>query len=100
MRCSTLLRGVDTTPLSQTHIDGELEEELRRLAGQVLVSALAAPVGQHAEEITKDGKGKIGQLTALLGLPKTPDLYRTCEGRGKRCHTINLQMLIILLSLL
>jgi translation initiation factor 3 subunit A len=55
-----------------TNIGGKSEEELGRLAGQVLVSALAVPVGQHAEEIAEDGKGKNGRLTALLGLPKTP----------------------------
>jgi hypothetical protein len=98
MRCFTLLRWAETMPLSQIHIDGKSEEELGRLSGQVLMSALAAPVGQHAEEIAEDGKGKNGRLTALLGLPKTPNSYRTCEGRGKRYHTINLQMLIILLS--
>src|ERR1700685_637615 len=47
----------------------QLREELARLAGQVLVSALAAPVGQHTEE-TAEGKGKNARLTALLGLSK------------------------------
>jgi len=55
-----------------TNIGGKSEEELGRLAGQVLVSALAVPVGQHAEEIAEDGKGKNARLTALLGLSKTP----------------------------
>jgi len=55
-----------------TNIGGKSEEELGRLAGQVLVSALAVPVGQHAEETAEEGKGKNGRLTALLGLSKTP----------------------------
>ena len=52
-----------------TNIGGNSEEELARLAGQVLVSALAAPVGQHTEE-TAEGKGKNARLTALIGLSK------------------------------
>ena len=55
-----------------TNIGGKSEEELGRLAGQVLVSALAVPVGQHAEETAEEGKGKNARLTSLLGLSKTP----------------------------
>ena len=55
-----------------TNIGGKSEEELGRLAGQVLVSALAVPVGQHAEETAEEGKGKNARLSALLGLSKTP----------------------------
>jgi translation initiation factor 3 subunit A len=55
-----------------TNIGGKSEEELGRLAGQVLVSALAVPVGQHAEETAEEGKGKNARLTALLGLSKMP----------------------------
>jgi translation initiation factor 3 subunit A len=54
------------------NIGGKSEEELGRLAGQVLVSALAVPVGQHVEDIAEEGKGKNSRLTALLGLSKTP----------------------------
>ncbi|KAK2465019.1 hypothetical protein APHAL10511_003095 [Amanita phalloides] len=50
---------------------GRSEEELSRLASQVLVSALAVPVGLQLEE--QDGlKGRNARLTALLGLPKMP----------------------------
>lgn len=55
-----------------TNIGGKSEEDLGRLAGQVLVSALAVPVGQHAEETAEEGKGKNARLSALLGLSKTP----------------------------
>lgn len=55
-----------------TNIGGKSDEELGRLAGQVLVSALAVPVGQHAEEHAEEGKGKNARLTALLGLSKMP----------------------------
>jgi hypothetical protein len=51
---------------------GKSEEELRRLAGQVLVSALAVPVNQKGEEAVEEVKGKTGRLTSLLGLSKTP----------------------------
>ena len=54
------------------NIGGKSDDELGRLAGQVLVSALAVPVGQHAEEHAEEGKGKNARLTALLGLPKMP----------------------------
>ncbi|KIJ67327.1 hypothetical protein HYDPIDRAFT_173905 [Hydnomerulius pinastri MD-312] len=53
-----------------TSIGGKSEEELSRLAGQVLVSALAVPVGLHGDE--DEGKGKSGRLAALLGLTKAP----------------------------
>lgn len=56
-----------------TSIGGKSDEELGRLAGQVLISALAVPVGTQAEEsAAEEGKGKNGRLTALLGLSKTP----------------------------
>ncbi|KII90374.1 hypothetical protein PLICRDRAFT_136599 [Plicaturopsis crispa FD-325 SS-3] len=55
-----------------SNIGGKSEEEMGRLAGQVLVSALAVPVGQQAEEGAEEGKGKNGRLTSLLGLSKTP----------------------------
>ncbi|KAF8346435.1 translation initiation factor eIF3a [Amanita rubescens] len=52
-------------------IGGKSEEELSRLAGQVLVSALAVPVGLQLED--QDGlKGRNARLTALLGLSKMP----------------------------
>lgn len=55
-----------------TTIGGKSEEELSRLAGQVLVSALAVPVNQKAEESVEEVKGKTGRLTSLLSLSKTP----------------------------
>ncbi len=55
-----------------TTIGGKSEEELSRLAGQVLVSALAVPVNQKAEESVEEVKGRTGRLTSLLGLSKTP----------------------------
>ena len=51
---------------------GKTEEELSRLAGQVLISALAVPVGQEIEEGADEVKGRIARLTALLGLSKVP----------------------------
>lgn len=53
-------------------IGGRSDEELSRLAGQVLVSALAVPVNQKAEESVEEVKGRTGRLTSLLGLTKTP----------------------------
>ena len=55
-----------------TAMGGKSDEEMRRLAGQVLVSALAVPVGSKAPEAAEDGKGKNTRLTALLGLSRTP----------------------------
>jgi hypothetical protein len=55
-----------------TNIGGNSEEELTRLAGQVLVSALAVPIDQHTEETAEEGKGKNARLTALIGLSKMP----------------------------
>ncbi|KZT64080.1 hypothetical protein DAEQUDRAFT_679208 [Daedalea quercina L-15889] len=56
-----------------TAMGGKSEEELSRLAGQVLVSALAVPVGSQGEEsVAEEGRGKTARLTALLGLTKTP----------------------------
>lgn len=56
-----------------TATGGKSEEELSRLAGQVLISALAVPVGLQGEEsVAEEGKGKTARLTALLGLTKTP----------------------------
>ncbi|EPQ53116.1 hypothetical protein GLOTRDRAFT_107210 [Gloeophyllum trabeum ATCC 11539] len=50
---------------------GKSEEELGRLAGQVLVSALAVPVGLQ-EDGAEDGKNKNSRLAALIGLSKPP----------------------------
>ncbi|KAF8962918.1 hypothetical protein BDZ97DRAFT_1905090 [Flammula alnicola] len=52
-------------------IGGKSDEELSRLAAQVLVSALAVPVGLHTEE-PDELKGKNARLTALLGLTRMP----------------------------
>lgn len=54
-----------------TSIGGRSEDEMSRLAGQVLVSALAVPVGQHGDE--DDGRSKSTRLAALLGLAKAPN---------------------------
>ena len=54
-----------------TSIGGKSEEELSRLAGQVLVSALAVPVGSDSEALN-ELKGKNVRLTALLGLTRMP----------------------------
>lgn len=53
-----------------TSIGGKSEEEMAKLAGQVLVSALAVPVGLQGDD--QDGKAKSSRLTALLGLTKAP----------------------------
>jgi translation initiation factor 3 subunit A len=55
-----------------TTIGGKSDKELGSLAGQVLVSALAVPVNQKAEELVEEIKGRIGRLTSLLGLSKAP----------------------------
>jgi len=54
-----------------TNMGGKSPEDMGRLAGQVLISALAVPVGLNLEE-GEEGKGKNSRLTALLGLSKTP----------------------------
>lgn len=51
-------------------IGGKSEEDLGKLAAQVLVSALAVPVGLHTEP--DELKGKNARLTALLGLTRMP----------------------------
>jgi translation initiation factor 3 subunit A len=56
-----------------TSIGGRSGEEFR-LAGQVLVSALAVPVNQKAEESVEEVEGRTGRLTSLLGLTKMPGL--------------------------
>lgn len=53
---------------------GKPQDELQRLAGQVLVSALAVPVGlQGVDGSAEDGKTRNSRLTALLGLTKAPN---------------------------
>ncbi len=54
-----------------TSIGGKSEEEMSRLAGQVLVSALAVPVGLQGDGLD-ELKGKNARLTALLGLTRMP----------------------------
>ncbi|KAF4622265.1 hypothetical protein D9613_009488 [Agrocybe pediades] len=54
-----------------TSIGGKSDEEMGRLAAQVLVSALAVPVGLQTEE-PDELKGKNARLTALLGLTRMP----------------------------
>ena len=51
---------------------GKTDEDLSRLAGQVLISALAVPVGQESEESGEEVKGRVTKLTVLLGLTKPP----------------------------
>ncbi|KZT03082.1 uncharacterized protein LAESUDRAFT_660591 [Laetiporus sulphureus 93-53] len=56
-----------------TAIGGKSDEDMSRLAGQILISALAVPVGlQGEEDAAEGGKGKSSRLTALLGLSKPP----------------------------
>lgn len=56
-----------------TAMGGKSDEEIRRLAGQVLISALAVPVGLHSDELAaEEVKGRSSRLTALLGLTKVP----------------------------
>ena len=52
-------------------LGGNSDEELSRLAGQVLVGALAVPVSQEStdEEV---GRGRLTRLMVLLGLTKMP----------------------------
>lgn len=54
-----------------TAMGGRSEEEMGRLAGQVLVSTLAVPVGLTSAE-GEEGKSKGSRLMALLGLAKAP----------------------------
>ncbi|KAG6899492.1 hypothetical protein C0993_009753 [Termitomyces sp. T159_Od127] len=54
-----------------TSMGGKTDEELSKLAGQVLVSALAVPVGLTNED-HDEVKGKNSRLTALLNLTKVP----------------------------
>ncbi|KAF9013219.1 hypothetical protein BDQ17DRAFT_1343010 [Cyathus striatus] len=54
-----------------TGIGGRGQEEMSRLAGQVLVSTLAVPVGLHTDE-PDELKGKNARLTSLLGLSRMP----------------------------
>lgn len=52
---------------------GKTPEEVSKLAGLVLVSALAVPVGvEVSEDAPEELKGRNARLTALLGLGKTP----------------------------
>ena len=51
---------------------GKSKEEISRSAGQVLVSALAVPVGIQGEEGAEETKGKNACLSALLGLTRMP----------------------------
>lgn len=48
------------------------EEELAKLAGLVLVSALAVPIGAEGEDGQDETKGRNARLTALIGLSKMP----------------------------
>ncbi|KZS95110.1 hypothetical protein SISNIDRAFT_543045 [Sistotremastrum niveocremeum HHB9708] len=48
------------------------EEELSKLAGIVLVSALAVPLHADQNSVDPASSGRVSRLTALLGLSKTP----------------------------
>jgi translation initiation factor 3 subunit A len=75
-----------------TSIGGKTDEEMGRLAAQVLVSALAVPVGLQTEE-PDELKGKNARLTALLGLSRMP----TRSGLLKDAvssHCIPLQVIV------
>jgi translation initiation factor 3 subunit A len=51
---------------------GKSDEELSKIAGFVLISALAVPTSSEATEEGEDTKGKHTRLTTLLGLSKIP----------------------------
>ena len=68
-----------------TTIGGKSEEKLSRLAGQVLMSALAVPVNQMAEESVEEGKGRSWGLTSLLG----PSKMQTRTGLLRDAVTFN-----------
>ncbi|CAG7850883.1 Eukaryotic translation initiation factor 3 subunit A {ECO:0000255/HAMAP-Rule:MF_03000} Short=eIF3a {ECO:0000255/HAMAP-Rule:MF_03000}; AltName: Full=Eukaryotic translation initiation factor 3 110 kDa subunit homolog {ECO:0000255/HAMAP-Rule:MF_03000}; Short=eIF3 p110 {ECO:0000255/HAMAP-Rule:MF_03000}; AltName: Full=Translation initiation factor eIF3, p110 subunit homolog {ECO:0000255/HAMAP-Rule:MF_03000} [Serendipita indica DSM 11827] len=51
---------------------GKQDEEMERVAGFVLISALAVPVMSDSGEDGEDTKGKHARLTTLLGLSKIP----------------------------
>lgn len=54
-------------------VGNKSEEEMGALAGLVLLSALAVPIGAEDREAEEDnGKGRNARLTALLGLTKMP----------------------------
>jgi len=57
-----------------TSMGTKSEAEIARLAGQVLVSALAVPVGVQTDEgaVVEDGKGKNNRLSSLLRLTRVP----------------------------
>lgn len=66
---------------------GKSEEELSRLAGQVLVATLAVPVGSSApaQSEADEGKARGSRLTSLLALTKPPTragLLRDALQRG------------------
>ena len=55
-----------------TAIGGRSEEEMSRLAGQVLISTLAVPVTQRSEDAVDEGRSRSSRLSALLSLSKAP----------------------------
>lgn len=67
------------------------EDELRKLAGLVLISALAVPVASESDNDLDEGKGKNGRLTALLGLSKMP----TRVGLLKEAVSIVVELLCV-----
>ena len=67
-----------------TSIGGKSDGEMSRLAGKVLVSALAVPVGLQTEEL----KGRNARLSALLGLVRVPTragLLKDAVGNSCTC---------------
>jgi len=77
-----------------TSIGGKSDGEMSRLAGKVLVSALAVPVGLQTEEV-EELKGRNARLSALLGLVRVPTRagllkdavgnFCTCDARLSCC---------------
>ena len=56
-------------------IGGKSDEEMSKLAGQVLISALAVPemgVTAGKSDDAEEGKGRFGRLSSLLGLSRPP----------------------------
>lgn len=70
-----------------TSIGGKSDGEMSRLAGKVLVSALAVPVGLQTEEV-EELKGRNVRLSALLGLVRVPTragLLKDAVGNSCTC---------------
>ena len=74
---------------------GKSEEEISRLAGQVLVRALVIPVGIQGEESAEETKSKDARLRALLDPYSDAYTYQPAA-RGCECamhHARNVSFL-------